>query len=404
MTVFINSPSQSGAVSVAVESFTPTSGPGAGIPPIDRIANLNVIVNDSDVSQAIVTIRVNPVDVASGQTLEYIGSVSTGGSRPTWLGFDFNGDIGRPNQTPRDQVEANLITGVDISGSVFADMEANSTSGVAGNFNDIFVDGDIAGNLQCSTTGSLGPVECGGSQLLGEIFSPNDIRRISFGGTIRRVVAGDRIQGANVEAAGIVAPPGVVGLESDLLQGNLLIEGDVSAPIVISQEWHGSSNIARIDGDLAAGTVGTLGNRMFILSDPTPTVNDGADILEEQIIINAANNSSDWLGDVAINSGGSEEILIGPNQAQPYQAPYYEALPSELGGGAIGLVPFNFHPKASDPQQFDEVNKNPKQLSGTEFTSFQAVVEHYGPVALGAAGTPAFLIEHCIDPNIPFRM
>jgi len=68
--------------------------------------------------------------------------------------------------------------------------------------------------------------------------------------------------------------------------------------------------------------------------------------LRGQIIINgdAMTTPGTWTGSVLIGS-----LTLNQNQAQPYDAPYYDALPSVLGGGSVGLAPFRLHEKACTP-------------------------------------------------------
>lgn len=64
--------------------------------------------------------------------------------------------------------------------------------------------------------------------------------------------------------------------------------------------------------------------------------------LTGQIIINAANTSSTWAGDVVVETT-SGPVAFNTTASQPYQAPYYDALSTYIGGGAIGLVPYFLH-------------------------------------------------------------
>jgi hypothetical protein len=96
----------------------------------------------------------------------------------------------------------------------------------------------------------------------------------------------------------------------------------------------------------------------------------------------------DWNAEVMFSNDTladkSDDILILPSEA-----PFYEELPSDFGGGAIGLAPFNFHDKAGlvvDPgvseSQFEAGDTLIVQAGDDE----QIVIEHYGPVF--ATGTP----------------
>jgi hypothetical protein len=85
-----------------------------------------------------------------------------------------------------------------------------------------------------------------------------------------------------------------------------------------------------------------------------------------------------------------DEVLIGPSQDPPYQSPYYTAVSSELGGGAIGLAPFNFHQRESDPPAGESRDCDPYQneqiLAGPLDDLSTVRIRHYGPVYVEGAG------------------
>jgi len=64
--------------------------------------------------------------------------------------------------------------------------------------------------------------------------------------------------------------------------------------------------------------------------------------LAGQIIINDDANSlpnpTNWTGQVIIGSNTPNPIILSPDSAAPYTAPYYTAKSSVLGGGAVGLA------------------------------------------------------------------
>lgn len=102
-----------------------------------------------------------------------------------------------------------------------------------------------------------------------------------------------------------------------------------------------------------AGGVITLASlpadRAVVIGGPlTGLMNVPAGEFEGQIIANALNDSYAWTGEVRVGSGGGA-IRLRPESSQPDQAPYYNRLPSELGGGSVGLVPFRLHDAACDP-------------------------------------------------------
>ncbi len=70
----------------------------------------------------------------------------------------------------------------------------------------------------------------------------------------------------------------------------------------------------------------------------------GTGTLSNQIVINGANQSTGtW---ATTGTLATSLLTIGSDPtvfAQPYLGPYYDATDSQLGGGAVGLVPFHLH-------------------------------------------------------------
>src|SRR5262245_14341529 len=106
--------------------------------------------------------------------------------------------------------------------------------------------------------------------------------------------------------------------------------------------------------------------------------------LKGQIIINANNGSGGWTAPVKVDGYTLDESSGGSDDA-----PYYERLSSDLGGGAVGLVPFHLHDEDCTPPNFSS------QCSIGEYEDNDyretIVLRHYGPV--GVASTPALKIE-----------
>lgn len=177
--------------------------------------------------------------------------------------------------------------------------------------------GDWLGSMTCTI------------DLDGDIDIPGDLAGTGY------------IQVANIDATDAVAIGGAIesGASVDILSdlaGDLAVGGDMAGTITIYDNFSGSIETA------SAGLLG-------------------------QIVINQQDNCSTWTGDVTIGS-----VVIGPGESQPYLAPYYEVLSTTLGGGAIGLVPFNFHPKDAAPDHGETIlNTAPTRVA----------IHHYGPVA-----------------------
>lgn len=152
--------------------------------------------------------------------------------------------------------------------------------------------------------------------------------------------------------------------------------------------------------------------------------------LQGQIIINGENIASTaipsnllWTGVVQVgetaplppNVVGCPETEIVQTASNEWQAPQYEGLPSELGGGAIGLVPFALHDFACDPVNPQPGNEPIPTLVDVYFNNTgipypttssdpdlrnSLKLEFYGPLLQPLAAQP-LLIEYHPDGGSP---
>ncbi len=118
--------------------------------------------------------------------------------------------------------------------------------------------------------------------------------------------------------------------------------------------------------------------------------------LHGQVIIDAANTTgqqrpaSHWTGEVRIGDGTGTPIVLSTSQLQPNQAPLYSRLPTDIGGGAVGLVPFAVHQASSDALQARQDPFNNVLLTSEWNATFlqstcgdQPVIhDYYGPIKL----------------------
>lgn len=79
--------------------------------------------------------------------------------------------------------------------------------------------------------------------------------------------------------------------------------------------------------------------------------------MQGQIIINAGNGGGEWNGAISID----ETTISGPN---------YTQTSAQLGGGAVGLAPFNYHATNCIPAHNSTVTSEPSTVT----------LSHYGPV------------------------
>ncbi len=168
-------------------------------------------------------------------------------------------------------------------------------------------------------------------------------------------------------------------LNGDLTIGTRVLDTDSSDP-------NGLAGIA-IDGKVN-GTI-TIGDELdsqIAIRNDQNSGDPGA--LLGQIIVNASNAGKQWLKNIVLGTGAGT-ITVGPNESQPDDAPSYDRASADIGGGAIGLVPFNLHGADSNPAVGAIV-------LNTHFLT-QVRIRHYGPITIdqtgGQSGVLAVKIE-----------
>lgn len=269
-----------------------------------------------------------------------------------------------------------------ISGNLFSDVTFHTSRAEVGKF---VVTGDVGTALDpvavfASVSGRVGNFQC--NNFYGSFRAATGLRRFVANGSF----VGD-FYALNINANELgVGDPGVfvneldgfLGVEGSFLPADIEINGDLSSTstIFFTTELPPSSSII-IHGQLAG--------QVFMNTDRG---------LEGQIIINADNapdpNHSLWSGQVSVwDQGAGQAFLLSPNEVQPGMAPFYEEPSTNLGGGAVGLVPFNFHPIDSSPDHDSVATAVPSSVE----------VHHYGPVSIGS-GTGVKVYEGSI--TIPF--
>jgi hypothetical protein len=207
---------------------------------------------------------------------------------------------------------------------------------------------------------------------------------------LRRFVANGSFVGtfyaANIYASNLgEGSPGIFVGEFD---GSLSAMGSFTADIVINGDFPSGSVMYFNPAIPESSSIvfhGELAGQIFL---------DAGNGLEGQIIVNADNapdpNHSLWSGQVSVwDQGAGQPILLSPNEVQPGTAPFYGEPSVNLGGGAVGLVPFNFHSVDSNPDHDTVVTAVPSSVQ----------IHHYGPVSIGS-GTGVKVHEGSI--TIPF--
>lgn len=209
---------------------------------------------------------------------------------------------------------------------------------------DIIVPGNVttAGSISLSGVPSGRTISIAGD-LDGPVMVGSVVGSIEIGGDVSaKIIVGSPVADADLG--------GSILIEGHLEKDDIIIYGSVSATGEISILGEQLNGIIIFDDFAGAIDIGTTGG------------------LTGQTVVNARNDTGAWLGNLTVAT-----TVLGPAQSPPYLSPFYEALSSTLGGGAIGLVPFMYHAVESVPEHGSTIFSIPSSVT----------IEHYGPIADG---------------------
>lgn len=280
----------------------------------------------------------------SSQSIVSVDSIGIGSSTSTVVLDDLrtSGNVG--------SITVHTIDGPVIGGDVTGDITLPQRTGGG---QSTLIRMDIAGDLLGDVDASYGSIT--------ELFVTGDI---GTSGTHRSIVAGDNI--FNIEAASIYAD--ISTGAGDFVQRIRTTSGDfagslTTASLTFSAGYSSSIRGIIIAGDLDADLHFTSG-----IFDPISidgSLNGDIDIdtagnLKGQIIINRANSSGTWSGDVIVGS-----TTLSPKGSYTQTG---------VGTRAVGLAPFQCHREDCSPAHLSTV-------STTWNASTDRVrLRHYGPI------------------------
>ncbi len=298
-----------------------------------------------------------------------------------------------------DLFKVDKISELSCSGNLDATI-TTSVSGGSGalspQIGTIRSGGDIFGSILCSDAGgqileiqsTAGNIGSASSTVT--IWADNNIQTIEAdgsiyadidvgsnpgvsGGNLLRVVANDGVLDGRIRA-GKLHVPTMSSLDEEIsctgdFSVDVTLSDDIHIPIIIGGDFLGEIDC---DGSLT-DTSGNWDGRIEIGGDLDGDISLEASGLVTHIYVNLNDDDSEWLGEVTVGS-----TTLGPGESGDNESPYYGVLSSTLGGGAIGLVPFNFHPKDCAPDHGSTYS------SGAP-TSVE--IHHYGPVKDGDGNT-----------------
>ncbi len=303
----------------------------------------------------------------------------------TWVGFTdlkFTGDFGTP--TGANVFTTGRADWIDVGGDWRMNFKINDTSGTSHN-QSFIIRGDLLGGSIYNNIGNLHQLSVGGD-IAGTSLNPIEIwAKGNIGPIVADSISEVRIGSQTAGFTGYSTVTSITTRTGDFTSsfpmtmaslGNLNtdtamnIYGDFDADITINNAMASSSTIYRIGGSLASTAV---------LSLP-------ANGLLGNIIINANGGSGQFLGDIEVGA-----TALSPN---------YATLSKDIGDGAAGKAPFNFHQFTGPlPGSRADLDCNPFH---TEYIAVgacetvtdldEAVIDHYGPVYAAGEG-PHYRVE-----------
>ncbi len=281
--------------------------------------------------------------------------------------------------TSSPSIESLVVTGSVVRGSqsepdIYAPIGTIKSLQVSGNI------GTVAAPARIKWRGSASDGAC--NVLKGNsIFA--EIEGTDLNSVVNRIEAVANLSGS-ITVGSLRYTPGAnasgLYVNNDCF-ANVHIRGDVTAPITFNNILDASSTI-------------TIGSRLSCpngVGDPANscTAFNGidftfADALRGQIVINAMNDGREWKSDVMVGS-----LTLSPK-------PYYTQSSNDLGGGAVGRVPFELHvvdcsPAVlrTDAPMFPADPPVGTPMIGRSQSPCPAKpirLTHYGPVANSLAG------------------
>ncbi|MDG2292337.1 MAG: dockerin type I domain-containing protein [Phycisphaerales bacterium] len=245
-----------------------------------------------------------------------------------------------------------IMAGHDVAGPIIATTGPNPTRGIE----HVQAAGMIRGDV-LAVDGAIGTLV---ATQLGTSSAPIAIR--SRHGVDSIVVEGDAHMDLHLRTA---EGTGTLGcLDADAVHGTLAIDG-----------FHSESAI-HLSGPLHADL--TIGSGLVGIN---PIVELPLHGLQGAIIVNVDDVDAIWTAPVRFGEDGSDMLVYGPT---------YDQLPSEVGGGSIGVVPFRMHASACTPES--------GQSAGPDLSP---VLRWYGPVTW-TTGTP-LVIQHRAADTEPWQ-
>ncbi len=315
-----------------------------------------------------------------------------------------DGYLGSPIE--HKELRASSIYQISVGGNVYASVVANDESEVLSVFDDIemVVDGSVIGGGVYNYSSDISFINIAGdvTSLPGrraEIWSAGNVGNLSVSGDF------DGRIGVNGSSEDSYSSVNNINIGKDFLGGrfmqmnslaSLSVGGNFDAKIQINSKMN-IGGIYSVGGEMSA---------IYYVDDPndpsddnTPNFLDGARIsflpsdgLQGQVVVNSDGN--------ILDAGGLMHFAF--MGISDYLDPNYTYLSDELGGGAFGVAPFNFHqrdtaPPAGIARDCDPYHHEVVTVPALSDNAIPIVtLDHYGPVYIVNDGTEPTAGEHFI--------
>ncbi len=292
-----------------------------------------------------------------------------------------------------NSIYVNSISEIDIEGSLYGRIIIeDGASGLVplSGVNTINIDGDVVRGGVYSQAGDITSIAIGGNVvsdtsvgIRSEIWSSGSIGVLQVDGDLDGRVG---INGLSYNGecfnitSNIFSDIDTLQIGGDFTGGRFMQVGSLNN-LSVAGDFDVKININSVMADTSvydiAGTMDTDA-RIYLPSDG----------LEGQVIINSGDNGDSWDGNVYVNT-----TPLSPD---------YTNLSDELGGGAVGVAPFNFHqrdtaPPANVNPDCDPYHHEVKTVPAIGDDPVPSVeLEHYGPVYIVNEGNEAAAGEHFI--------
>lgn len=349
-----------------------------------------IIYNSDDFMSVAVSIRDTSATMWAKSSLAGVAKIKANNPSNTDIRLHLlymDGDVLAAD--PSDSIQVSNVEWIEIGGSIYGNIIARNDANPPSSNTDmhITVGGDLVDAEIINNYGGIEWLRVTGDATTGtDVWSSGAIQEITIDGSFEGRIGnnGEGLSGhPDVEQVVIGGDfTGSSAMTMNSLDG-LKVGGDFVADITVSSPMDTLGSYV-IDGEMMSGAS---------ISLPSSG-------LSGQVIINSSDNADAWDGDVVVGT-----TTLDASDPSNYLT-YYTEVSSELGGGQVGLAPFNFHQRRSAPNNDGNGDPFPRDCDpyqseavfvGPSYRSLNEVhIWHYGPVYVTGSG-PQFRVEFKSD-------